>query len=133
MVRVLFADSHAVIRDGIRRVLAESTRIQVIGEACDFAEAITKARNTRPDVLILDLDMPLEPGLSVSDLRAKLNSCGARLLGISFANDDDARSLATSVGTAELLDKTQMGRELIPSIMRVASAGKYLRRRYPSR
>ena len=91
-------------------------------EACNFSEAITKAHQISPDVLILDLHMPLGPGLSISDLRAQLNSCGARVLGMSFANDDDARSLATSMGAAELVDKMQLGKELIPSIMRVASA-----------
>lgn len=122
MVRILLADNHDAIRDGIRRVLAEDTRIRVIDEACNFSEAIAKAHQISPDVLILDLHMPLGPGLSISDLRAQLNSCGARLLGMSFANDDDARSLATSMGAAELLDKMQLGKELIPSIMRVASA-----------
>jgi hypothetical protein len=56
-------------------------------------------------------------------IRAESDSCRARVLGISFANDDDARSLAASMGAADLLDKMQMGKRLIPSIMRVAYAG----------
>lgn len=123
MVRVLFADDHAAVRDGIRRMLADDSRVEVVGDASDFSEAIKKAQNTRPAVLILDLHMPVGPGLSINNLRAELNSCGGKVLGISFANDDDARSLAVSIGAAELLDKMQMGKELMPAIMRLTSAG----------
>ena len=122
MVKVLFADNHAVVRDGIRRILADDSRVEVVGEAADFSEAITQAQQITPDVLVVDPHMPFEPDLSLCELSAQLNSCGAGILGISFTNDDDARLLATSMGAAELLDKTQLGKELIPSIMRVASA-----------
>lgn len=120
MIRVLLADNHTVVRGCILRILAEDPRVVVVGEASDFSEAIKKARKTTPDVLIVDVELPLDPGVSVSDLRAELNSCGGKVLGISVANDDDARSFAKSMGAAELLDKIQLGKELIPSIMRVA-------------
>lgn len=121
MVRVLFADNHAIVRDGILGILADDPRIEVVGEAADFSEAITKARHTQPDVLIVDLHMPFIPDSSTRYLSAELRSCGARVLGISFANDDDARSLAASMGAAELLDKVELAKELIPAILRVAS------------
>ena len=121
MVRVLFADDHAVVREGIRRVLADDARIQIVGEASDFTDAITKAHKIRPDVMVLDLHMPCEPNLSLRELGVQLNSCGAGILGISFANDDDARSLAAQMGAAELLDKVQAAKVLIPAILRVGS------------
>ena len=124
MVRVLLADNHAIVRDGIRRVLAQETRIQILDEACDFPEAITKAQKIRPDVLILDLHMPFESNLSLRELGIQLKSCGASILGISFANDDDARSLAREMGAAELLDKVQLVKVLIPAILRLASSRK---------
>lgn len=121
MVRVLLADNHAVVRDGIRGVLAQDTSIQVVDEATDFSQAITKAQKLRPEVLIVDLHMPFEPNLSLRELAVQLKCCGTVILGISFANDDDARSLATEMGAAELLDKVQLGKVLIPAILRVAS------------
>lgn len=121
MISVLLADNHTVVRDGMRRLLAVDTRIRVEDEACDFSDAVFKARMIRPDVLILDLHMPFEPDLSIGELRVRLNSCGAAILGISFAYDDDARSLATQMGAAELLDKTQLSKVLIPAILRLAS------------
>ena len=78
----------------------------------------------RPDVLILDVHMPLEPGLSHSDLGVQLNSCGTKVLGISFAYDDDARALATNMGAVELLDKVMLGQELLPAIMRLGFSEK---------
>lgn len=120
MVKVLFADNHAAVRNGMRALLAADPRVSVVGEASDLIEAITKAYNTRPDVLIVDVHMPFMPDLSITNLRAQLSSCGARVLGLSFANDDEARCLATSMGAAELLDKVQIARELIPAILRVA-------------
>ena len=126
MFGVLLADKHVVVRDNILRMLARDPRIKVLGEASDIPEAVTKIREFRPDVLILDVDMPLAPHSFIPDLNGELSSCGAKLLGISFANDDEARSLATRLGAEELLDKVNLGKELIPAIVRIASSAKYL-------
>jgi DNA-binding NarL/FixJ family response regulator len=125
MVKVLFADNHTVVRDGVLRLLANEPRVAVLGDATDFSEAITKARTMKPDVLIVDIYMPFEPHLSLRELSAQLNSCGARVLGMSFANDDEARALATRLGAAELLDKTELSGQLIPAILRVASGSTH--------
>lgn len=60
--------------------------------------------------------------------RAQLNSCGAKVLGISFANDNDARALGESLGAVELLDKTKLAKELIPAIVRLAEENPNLPR-----
>lgn len=125
MVTVLLADDNAIVRVGILRLLAEDPRIQVVGNASDFSEALSKANKLRPDVLILDLHMPVRRGLSASDLKRELNSCGARVLGISFANDDGAKSLARSFGAVELVDKMNMWNELVPAILKLAFARGY--------
>lgn len=122
MVRAVLADNHAGIRGYIIRILADDSRIQVVGEASDFPEAIAKARKLRPDVLILDLHMPHGLGVSKNDLGAQLNSCGTKLLGISFADDGDARALATKMGAVELVGKINLAKQLIPAVVRVASA-----------
>ena len=126
MVRVLFADNQAAVRGCILRILADDPRVEVVGEAADFSEAITQAHKIRPDVLILDLYMPFEADLSLRELSAQLNSCGAGILGISFANDDHAKALARHMGAAHLLDKVELGERLIPAIMQVASSGNPL-------
>jgi chemotaxis response regulator CheB len=121
MVKVLLADNHAIMRDVILEMLTHDSRINVLGDAGDFCEAITEANKFRPEVLIVDLHMPVKSGVSSSDLNGELNSCGAKVLGISFSYDDDAKSLARSMGAVELLDKVNLGKELIPAILRLAS------------
>lgn len=125
MVKVLLADDHAIVRAAILRLLDNDPRIKVLGDASDFSEAMTMAHKVRPDVLILDLHMLSKPGSSSNDLRGELNSCGAKVLGISFANDDDAKSTAQSIGAVELLDKINLGKELIPAILRLGFANDY--------
>jgi DNA-binding NarL/FixJ family response regulator len=63
---VLVADDHAVVREGIRSVLVAQPGFQVVGEAADAVEALTLARRHEPDVVLLDVTMPGESGLSVA-------------------------------------------------------------------
>lgn len=125
MVRVLFADNHAIVRKGIGQILASDPGIQVLGAASGFSEAIYEALQSRPDVLVVDVDMPPPDGLSASDLASQITSSGAKVLGMSLLNDDDARSFATSIGAAALVDKLKLATELIPAIMKAASARNY--------
>jgi DNA-binding NarL/FixJ family response regulator len=69
--RFLVADDHEVVRIGIRALLEERDGWQVIAEACDGAEALTKTNELGPDVAILDIRMPVMSGLEVARLIAK--------------------------------------------------------------
>ena len=62
-IHILIADDHPIFRDGLRRLLEAEPGLKVIGEACDGAEAVTMARQLKPDILLLDLAMPRHPGL----------------------------------------------------------------------
>ena len=64
-IRIIIADDHAILRDGLRRLLATEEDLVVIGEACDGREALTRATELAPDVLLLDLAMPQMSGLEV--------------------------------------------------------------------
>ncbi len=57
-IRVLLADDHSLVRKGFRRLLEDEPGIQVVGEACDGAEAVDQARKLRPDVIVMDMSMP---------------------------------------------------------------------------
>ncbi|RPI01014.1 MAG: DNA-binding response regulator, partial [Zetaproteobacteria bacterium] len=63
MIRVLLADDHVLVREGLRALLAREPDIQVVAEAGDGREAIRMAQEARPDVVALDLSMPLLNGL----------------------------------------------------------------------
>lgn len=62
-VRILIADDHPVVRFGVRRMLQTHSHYSIVGEAADGKEAIREMRETQPDILLLDLNMPLLPGL----------------------------------------------------------------------
>jgi len=57
-IRVLLADDHSLVRKGFRRLLEDEPGIQVVGEACDGADAVDQARKLRPDVIVMDMSMP---------------------------------------------------------------------------
>ncbi len=57
-VRILIADDHGIVRDGLRSMLLHDRRMEVVGEACDGKEAVQLARETNPDLIIMDINMP---------------------------------------------------------------------------
>lgn len=67
-IRLLIADDHPIVRHGICMCLARQEKIQVVGEAGDGREALTRTRELRPDVVLMDIDMPQINGLVVTDL-----------------------------------------------------------------
>lgn len=88
-IRVLLADDHAIVRKGVRALLATEPDIQVVGEASDGAEAVAQAEELRPDVILMDLVMPRLDGIEATrQITAALP--GARILVLtSFAANED--------------------------------------------
>jgi NarL family two-component system response regulator LiaR len=87
-IRVLLVDDHAIVRKGIRALLATELDLQVVGEAGDGAEAVAQAEALRPDVILMDLVMPRLDGIEATrQITAKLP--GTRILVLtSFAADE---------------------------------------------
>src|SRR6478736_2500834 len=67
-IRLLIVDDHPVVRRGSQMSLAQNTKIQIVGEACDGREALVRAHQLNPDVVLMDIDMPQMTGLAVTDL-----------------------------------------------------------------
>lgn len=65
-IRVLIADDHSVVREGLRRFLGRDPELAVVGEASDGAEAVELARRLRPDVVLMDLLMPVMDGIAAT-------------------------------------------------------------------
>lgn len=86
-IRVVIADDHPLIRLGVRKLLEGTTGIQVVGEASNGQEAIDLVEKHLPDILILDLQMPIMDGIQAMTY---LQECGSevRILVVSAYNDD---------------------------------------------
>jgi two-component system response regulator NreC len=118
-IKVLLADDSHIMREAVRKLLDEEPRIQIVGEAPTFASAMQMVADFKPDVLLLDLHMPQKRDLLPSLVKSQL-SCIQYTLAISFANDEEAKSLAASYGAVALLDKMSLYSQLVPAIMRLA-------------
>lgn len=64
VIRVLIADDHAVVREGLRFLIATEPGMQIAGEALDGIDVVFKARSLRPDVILLDVAMPRQDGIA---------------------------------------------------------------------
>jgi DNA-binding NarL/FixJ family response regulator len=121
-IRVLVADDHAVVRDGLRAFLDLQDGIEVAGEAADGQEAVEQAERLRPDVVLMDLVMPRLDGVeAMRELRARVP--GARVVVLTSFLDDERLLPALRAGAAGYLLKNVEPRELARSI-RLAAAGE---------
>ena len=113
-VRVVLADDHPIWRDGVRADLAEG--FEVIGEASSAAEAITVIRETRPDLVVCDLNMPGGGGLAVA------RACGEETRIVMLTVSEAERDLldAIAAGAVGYLVKSTPGPELRRELLRAA-------------
>jgi NarL family two-component system response regulator LiaR len=117
-IRVLIADDHAIVRKGIRALLATEPHIEVVGEAQDGREALTEAQKSQPDVILMDLVMPGMSGLEATR-QITAHQPEVRVLVLtSFAGDDKVFP-AIKAGALGYLLKDSGPEELVQAIQQV--------------
>ncbi|MFI5982244.1 response regulator [Streptomyces sp. NPDC051555] len=121
-IRVLIVDDQALIRSGLRSVLATSDGLAVVGEAADGAEAISAARELRPDVVIMDLHMPHIGGVEATLQLLRLDD-PPRVLVLTTFKTDDLVIRALQAGASGFLLKDLSGSELTTAVCTVAAGG----------
>ncbi|TDC82649.1 response regulator transcription factor [Micromonospora sp. KC606] len=125
MIRVVLADDEAMIRVGVRSILATDPEIEVVAEAGDGREAVELVRAHRPDIAMLDIRMPRLDGLSAAaELRAAVPDVAIIMLTTFDEDEYVARALAD--GAAGFLLKAADPRELIIGVRAVADGAAYL-------
>ena len=123
-IRVLVVDDHAVVREGIRHVLAGEPGFEVVGEAANGEQALALARSQRPDVAVLDVTMPGESGLRVAPkLRAAVP--GARVLIMSMHENAEYVREGVRAGASGYLLKDSAAAELRLAVRAVHAGGTY--------
>ena len=110
--RVLVADDHAVVRHGVRRILAAEPDFEVIAEAADGAEAVARALALRPDLVILDVSMPRLTGLQAAGELGR-RAPGIRLLMLSMHDDEQYLFEALRAGASGYVLKSAVDRDLV--------------------
>jgi two-component system nitrate/nitrite response regulator NarL len=122
VVRIVIADDHEIFRDGLKRLLESEAQFKVVGEAADGVVAARVVRDTRPDVLLLDLAMPVAGGFATLEAGG-LEATRVVLLTAALEPGDLVR--AVRLGARGVVLKESATRELIDGIHRVM-AGKWL-------
>lgn len=123
-VRILIADDHEVVRQGIRTILSGRPDWQICGEAVNGQEAIKLANELHPDAIIMDITMPVMSGLEAARQLTKSNSSSPILIFTMH----ESRSLAESVqetGARGFVFKSRAARDLIIALEILLNGGTY--------
>ncbi|WP_250031392.1 response regulator [Paractinoplanes maris] len=125
MIRVVLADDEAMIRAGIRSILATDPGIEVVAEAADGRAAVDLVRAHRPGIALLDIRMPRMDGLSAAaELRVAMP--GVAVIMLTTFDEDEYVARALAGGAAGFLLKASDPRELLIGVRAVADGGAYL-------
>lgn len=117
-IKVLIADDHPVVREGLRGLLEVQPNIDLVGEAIDGVEAVEKARTLSPDVILLDMVMPRKDGLQAIAEIKEANP-GARILVLTSFSESDKAFPAIKAGALGYLLKDSSPQELLQAIRNV--------------
>ncbi|MEV6688797.1 response regulator transcription factor [Streptomyces sp. NPDC051130] len=118
MIRVLIADDQPLVRRGLALILAPEPDVEVVGEAGDGAEAVARAEALRPDVVVMDIRMPVLDGVAATAELARTLP-GSRVLALSTFDMDEYVVAALRAGAYGFLPKDVSPEELIAAVRTV--------------
>lgn len=124
-LKVLLADDHAIIRDGLKQILADTDDLTAVGEAANGLEVMQRVREADWDVLVLDISMPGRNGLELIHM-IKDEKPELPILVLSMHHEEQYAVRALQAGASGYLTKESDGDLLVSAIRRVAKGGVYL-------
>ena len=125
MIKVLLADDHSIVREGLRRIVEESGDIEVVSEAADGREAVLAVRREQPDVAIIDISMPVLDGLEViTQLKTEFPDIPILVLTMHDEHQYVIRAIET--GAMGYITKQSAPEQLVKAIRKVHSGSRFL-------
>ena len=124
ITRIVLADDHALVRDGIRSLLESETDLEVIGEASNGQEAIALVEKVQPDLLIIDIRMPVMNGIEAVASLTK-NNAQVKSIILSMHDSEEYILKSISAGANGYLLKDTDKTEFLKAIHTVRDGGKY--------
>jgi two-component system nitrate/nitrite response regulator NarL len=121
-VKVLIVDDHPVVRRGLRSCLARQLHVVIAGEAADGQEALAKAKQLSPQVMLMDIDLPKLDGLAVAEILNKENR-DIKVVLLSVHDPDQYRLRIIQSGARGFLAKSAPAREFARAVQTVAAGG----------
>ncbi|ASV99027.1 response regulator [Paraburkholderia aromaticivorans] len=125
MTRVLIADDHALVRDGLRHILKGASGFEVVGEADDSPSTVALIRERPADVLVLDLSMPGRNGVELIK-QIKEEKPALRILVLTMHAEQQYAVRAFKAGASGYLTKESASAELVAAVTKVAAGGVYV-------
>ena len=126
MIKVLLADDHKIVREGLRRIIEESGEMTVVGEASSGDEAIRKTLKFKPDVAVVDIAMP--PGMDGLEVVARLKDQAPKVpvLILTMHDEDQYVVRAVEAGAMGYVTKQAAAEQLVDAVKKLHSGGRYL-------
>jgi two-component system invasion response regulator UvrY len=124
-IRVIIADDHAIVREGLKQIVLSDPEIAVTGEAANGNEAIARSRESEFDVMVLDLSLPDRNGFDVLS-HIKAARPDMRVLVLSMEREDEFALRSLRAGASGYLEKRSAPEQLVIAIKRLARGKKYI-------
>jgi len=123
-VKILIVDDHEIVREGIRRVLEARPEWQICGEASNGQEAVRMAQGLAPDIIIMDVTMPVMSGFEAADEISHL-PVRSRLLFFTMHDSGTMAGTARRSGAQGYVVKTRAAQDLIEALERLLHGGTF--------
>lgn len=125
MIRVVIADDHTIVREGLKQLLQASRDLDVVGEARDGHEALQRVRESDFDVLLLDMSMPGRSGMDLIK-QVKSEKPRLRILVLSMHQEHQYAVRAIKAGASGYLTKESASTQLVSAIRKIAAGGVFI-------
>jgi DNA-binding NarL/FixJ family response regulator len=125
MIRIVVADDHAIVREGLKRIISEAGDMRVEGEAADGTEVMKRVRELEFDILVLDLSMPGRSGMELIRL-ARAEKPKVRILVLSMHQELQYAVRAIKSGASGYLTKESAPAQLEQAIRKIAGGGAFI-------